>query len=128
MINIIIKKNNINGWVELPLLAGALNSIRPDQFLNTNEMVSFTIKDLGMTDKRMLRFLEECPEEELTKDKANPLLQDLIRWINDSYGLLLSQNKNTTADEVCHGIWKKLHYTKHRTSPVPVTSKSFNLG
>lgn len=112
----------------MPLNAGALMAIKSEQFLNKTEMVNFTIQEIKLNEKRMFRFMQECSEAELTSVKPNPLIVDLIRWINDSYGLLLSHNKNAKAIDVCQGIWKKLHYTKHRTSPVPVSSKIFKLG
>ncbi len=123
MIKIIIRKNNIIGWVVLPLTTGALNTIQSDQFLNKREMVKFSIHELELTEKPTFRFLQTCPEAFLYNDKS-PQIRKLIRWINDSFGLLLPQNKNSDAIEVCHGIWYKIN----STLPVAVTSKSLNLG
>ncbi len=109
MIKIIIKKNGTTGWVELPLRTDILNSIRPEQFLNEKEMVNFAIHEIELNHSRIWREIKACTSDDLCAEKLNTNLIALVRWINDSFGLLLIQNKNSNGNTVMMGVWCKIH-------------------
>ncbi len=117
MIKIIIKKNGTTGWVELPLHKSKLNSIRPEQFLNENEMVSFALHEVKLIHPQLWRELKECTKESLFAENLNRNKVSLIRWINDSFGLLLHQNRHSNGVRVMRNMWGKIH--KHITPLTP---------
>jgi len=109
VIKVVIKNNGMTGWVEMPLTSKTLKSIRPEQFLNKQEMIKFALHDLELNYKRAYSYLKNCAESIIYNEKLDPNLKFITRWIDDSFGLLLTQNPYDDSKSIMRHMWYKIH-------------------